>query len=192
MDKINEIKTKLEEKIYSEVCKGLEYVDTEELYKAIDMLKDMAEASYYCTLTEAMEENSEEYGKTWDENGKKFYSRKPRRMTAEMYRDMDWDSGRMYYTENDDNMNGNKAPNDLSMDNSNSRYYGGDSRMGRSGYSRKRYYESKAMGDNTAKMQSLEEYARTLSDDVTEMIQGASENEKQMLRTKLQVLMQKI
>ena len=31
--------------------------------------KNMAEAKYYCTLTKAMEEHEDEYGKTWDEKG---------------------------------------------------------------------------------------------------------------------------
>lgn len=31
-------------------------VDTEELGEAIDMIKDLEEAIYYCTITKAMEE----------------------------------------------------------------------------------------------------------------------------------------
>mgnify|MGYP003301599559 CR=1 FL=1 len=33
----------------------LDQVDTKELGEAIDMIKDLEEAIYYCTITEAME-----------------------------------------------------------------------------------------------------------------------------------------
>ena len=50
-------------------------VDTKELGEAIDMIKDLSEAIYYCTVTEAM-------------HGKEHRSE----------RDMDREQGRMYYT----------------------------------------------------------------------------------------------
>jgi hypothetical protein len=34
----------------------LSSVDTEELGEAIDMVKDLSEAIYYCTITKSMEE----------------------------------------------------------------------------------------------------------------------------------------
>lgn len=52
---------------------NLDNVDTEELGEAIDIIKDLEEATYYCTITKAM--------------------------NAEEYRDMDRERGRMYYTE---------------------------------------------------------------------------------------------
>ena len=42
------------------------------------------------------------------------------------------------------------------------------------------------------KMKELEDYMKELSTDVTEMIEGASPEEKTMLKNKMQVLMQKI
>ena len=41
-------------------------------------------------------------------------------------------------------------------------------------------------------MRELEDYLKELSTDVTEMIEGASPEEKSMLKNKMQVLMQKI
>jgi hypothetical protein len=38
----------------------LDTVDTKELGEAIDMIKDLSEAIYYCTITEAMEKKDEE------------------------------------------------------------------------------------------------------------------------------------
>ena len=41
----------------------LDTVDAKELGEAVDMIKDLSEAIYYCTITKAMEEK-EEKGKT--------------------------------------------------------------------------------------------------------------------------------
>jgi hypothetical protein len=38
---------------------NLDQVNTRELGEAIDMIKDLSEAIYYCTITEAMEKSSE-------------------------------------------------------------------------------------------------------------------------------------
>lgn len=73
-----------------------------------------------------------------------------------------------------------------------------DGREGRSGQSRRSYMETKEMNkENTpeskqAKMRSLEAYMKELSEDITEMIEGASNEEKTMLRSKVQTLAQKI
>jgi len=70
---------------------------------------------------------------------------------------------------------------------------GRDSREGRSGERRRGYMEAKEQGkDKQAKMRELEDYLKELSTDVTEMIEGASPEEKSMLKNKMQVLMQKI
>lgn len=73
-----------------------------------------------------------------------------------------------------------------------------DRREGRSGQSRRGYMETKEKhSDNTpeskqAKMKSLEAYMKELSEDISEMIEGASNEEKTMLRSKVQTLAQKI
>lgn len=73
-----------------------------------------------------------------------------------------------------------------------------DGREGRSGMSRRNYMETKEMhADNSPeskqkKMRELEKYMGELSTDLTEMIAGASNEEKTMLKTKLQTLTQKI
>ena len=38
----------------------LKNVDTKELGEAVDMIKDLSEAMYYCTITEAMQKKEEE------------------------------------------------------------------------------------------------------------------------------------
>lgn len=64
---------------------------------------------------------------------------------------------------------------------------------GRSGKRRKMYMEGKNMHhDKTAQVKELEEYMKELSQDVTEMIAGASPEEKQLLKTKMTTLISKI
>lgn len=136
----------------------------------------------------------------------------------EYMRDMDRPYGRMGYSgggmsggQSSGNTSGNSG-NSSSMGNSGggSRGYeegrGGqyssrmqrDEREGRSGEARRGYMESKETnGGNSAeekqhKMKELENYMKELSTDVTEMIQGASPEEKTLLKQKMQVLMQKI
>ena len=68
-----------------------------------------------------------------------------------------------------------------------------DGREGRSGQSRRSYMESKEMGkEKQDKMKELENYTKELAEDVTEMISGASQEEKNLLKTKMQTLIQKI
>lgn len=228
------IEEKLAEAIKCEFEKGIENVNTAEMGKATDMLKDAAEAEYYARIAKAMEEAEkedeesqkyilkqlkEQYG---EDDGRRYYdnyrymrtgrfapkgrgSYMPRRgyetpieyhMTPEMYRehdpeyyrDMDRDMGRMYYTET--GMSGNTG--------NSSRTGMRDGREGRSGASRRSYIETKEMHpDNSQeskqmKMKELEKYMGELSGDITEMIAGASNEEKTMLKAKLQTLMQKI
>lgn len=231
------IEEKLAEAVRCEFDKGIENVNTAEMGKATDMLKDAAEAEYYARIAKAMEKADsedeeadkhmlrqlkEQYG---EDDGRRYYDNyrymrtgrfapkgrgtyMPRRgyetpieyhMTPEMYRehdpeyyrDMDRDMGRMYYT--DTGMRGNMG-NSSRTGNSGMR----DGREGRSGASRRSYIETKEMHpDNSQeskqmKMKELEKYMGELSGDITEMIAGASNEEKTMLKAKLQTLMQKI
>ena len=228
------IEEKLAEAIKCEFEKGIDKVNTTEMVKATDMLKDAAEAEYYARIAKAMEEAEkedeesqkymlkqlkEEYG---EDDGRRYYDNyrymrtgrfapkgrgtyMPRRgyetpieyhMTPEMYRehdpeyyrDVDRDMGRMYYTETGMRENtGNSSRTGMR-----------DGREGRSGMSRRSYMQTKEMHpDNSQeskqmKMKELEKYMGELSGDITEMIAGASYEEKTMLKAKLQTLMQKI
>ena len=73
-----------------------------------------------------------------------------------------------------------------------------DGREGRSGQSRRTYMETKEMHkgntpqDKQEKMKSLESYMKELSEDLTEMIEDASNEERSMLKAKLATLSQKI
>lgn len=73
-----------------------------------------------------------------------------------------------------------------------------DGREGRSGQSRRSYMETKEMNKGNSpqekqeKMKELEKYMGELGSDITEMISDASNEEKTMLKSKLQTLVQKI
>jgi hypothetical protein len=141
----------------------LSSVDTKELGEAIDMIKDLSEAIYYCTVTEAMEHKSGEKDKP-----------------IHAYRDMDKEQGRMYYdgypvaTRN--------YPVDMR-----------DYREGRSPMTRKMYMEHKELHHGKeVQIQELEKYMQELSHDLTEMIEDSSIEEKQMLQRKLTALAAKI
>lgn len=193
-----------------EVDKGLENVDTKEMGEVIDMIKDLAEAEYYRKISVAMDEA--EYGIDYDWEGRKGYrgqmrdskgrymagSKMRKKGYKEIYmptedyanmdefmRDMDRPMGRIYFPEDDmeyeEHMMGAR-----------------DAREGRSGHSRKGYMESKEMHkgnspeDKKAKMTELEKYMQELSADVTEMISDATQEEKNLLKSKMSVLIQKI
>jgi hypothetical protein len=199
---------KLAEVAKCELDRGIEDVDTKELGEVADIIKDLSEAEYYAKISKAMDES--EYGKDYDEYGAydepRYYRGQPRdsrgrymrrgyEMTPEMYhkypaehyRDMDREHGRMYYTEGGANM-GEGTGNSPRMYSE----MGRDRREGRSGMSRRTYMETKEMGkEHGEKMKTLEQYMNELSADVTEMIQDASQEEKAMLKNKMQILMQK-
>lgn len=158
----------------------LKNADTHELGEAIDMIKDLEEAMYYCSITKAMEASEKE--------------RDHCHIIRE--RDMDRDHGRMYYAET-----GYPYPDytDYNYDREKTTYpvrNGGmmrDSREGRSPISRRNYMESKALHQGKEKkMKELEEYMKELSEDIIEMIEDASPEERQMLEKKMTHLTSKI
>ena len=165
----------------------LEQADTQELGEAFDMVKDLSEAIYYSTITTAMEEPTHNEADP----------------AMAYYRDMDRYNGRMYYSGNNygssggisRNFSNDSSQNDwhsssyYSPNHSNSR----DMREGRSPISRKNYMESKEMGhDKTVQVKELEKYISELTTDITEMIEGASQEEKQLLQRTISTLATKI
>ena len=221
---IHEVIEKIADCAKTEVCKGMESLDTKEMSEVAEILKELCEAEYYATITKAMGEA--EYGKEYDMDGpmeeRRYYRGrardsmgrfKSRRGYDEMmdyqemypmehYRDMDIEHGRMYYSSGGGS--GSSGGNSMSGSmGSGTRNYGGDSGMrdyreGRSGQSRRSNMETKearpgnSTEDKQVKTKELEKYMNELASDITEMIAGASAEEKTMLKTKMQTLMQKI
>ena len=126
---------------------NLENANCKELGEAIDMIKDLEEAIYYCTITEAMGEKEK----------KKDYNK----------------------------INSNGHYNESSED---SNQYCGNSYK-----NRKMYMEAKSMKkDKATQLRELEKYLQELSNDIIEMIQDSTLEEKQYLEKKITALATKI
>lgn len=165
MDRLKQIKEKLMGCVEGQLYGNLEMVDTKELGEVIDMIKDLAETAYYCSITEAME-------------GKERQKQKEPRYYGEYSYPIYYDD---YYEPRYRAPMGqsNMAPRDV--------------KEGRSGVYRKMYMDGKYHGhDKTKQMQELETYMQELAADMTEMIQDASPEEKTMMQQKLTALSQKI
>lgn len=68
-----------------------------------------------------------------------------------------------------------------------------DYREGKSPITRRNYMESKELHhDKTKQIQELDRYMKELTDDILEMINGATPEEKQILSQKLSTLASKV
>lgn len=167
--------------VENELC-NLGEVDTKELGEAIDMIKDLEEAIYYATVTEAMNKP----GKEW-EMKKSDHHQSP-------------EDDRMYYgyPMYADSGRPNSGNGTSSTNHTGGRMYyddpmGRDEDAGRSHISRRMYMEAKHMNkDKATQLRELEKYMQELSQDITEMIADASPEEKQYLEKKITALASKI
>lgn len=99
---------------------NLQETDTHELGEAIDMIKDLEEAMYYCSITKAMEKAEKEE----ETMGRRYYGgdRWPEIYYPYPYdRDMDRGMGKMYYSERQPRNEQGEF-----MSNRSRNYYGGD------------------------------------------------------------------
>lgn len=206
IERIHEMLEKLTECAKTQFDKGVSNVDTCEMGAVTDMIKDLSEAEYYRTLTNAMNDSDTEgvlemfdrYGtgrRYYDHyrytdgrfapkghgTYRRGYSEPPYyHMTPEQYRDMDRYDGRMYFTET-------SASSKMR-----------DAREGKSGISRKTYMENKELHkanttqDKEAKVHDLGNYMTDLANDMAEIISDATPEEKTMLKNKLTALVAKI
>ena len=184
------MKTSLMSCVQSQMA-NLKDVDAKELGEAIDMLKGLEEAMYYCTITEAMKKKEEE-----PEIKEKEYHY----FTQPRYeeRDMDREWGRMYYGGRSNNSTSSSG-NGSSGGRSGGRYYTEpdsmmyDPKEGRSHQTRKTYMESKEMHkDKASQLKELEKYMQELTQDMVEMIEDASPEERQYLEKRVSALASKI
>ena len=197
-----------------EVAEIIKELSEAEYYAKISKAMDESEYGKDYDEHGAYDEPRFYRGQPRDSRGR-YMSRRSYQMTPEMYnmypaeyyRDMDREHGRMYYSDGGSNMGGSSMGGNTggSMGGGSSRGYeesygnrsgnqgGRDRREGRSGMSRRSYMESKEMNkDKSEKMKELEEYTKSLMEDVTDMVSGMSIEEKNLLRTKLQTLAQKV
>ena len=205
MEQLKSMKEMLMSQTQGQIA-NLEKADYHELGAAIDMIKDIAETEYYCSVVKAMEEAEEE------KPAERYYYTErymPIPYQRALSDGMDRGYGRMWYDGNNSQDSGRTAGTHAGSGYM-SRYYedprdmGGndhrgytmpvyDPREGRSPSRRKMYMESKEMHQPKEKqMQELESYMTELSGDIVDMIHGASPEERQMLQKKLSALATKI
>lgn len=170
MERLKSIKECLIAQVQAQMG-DLACVDTHELGEVIDMIKDLEQAMYYCSVVEAMEEGGETKFDPHDEHY--------------MYNHYnDYNRNHIsYYTERE-----------YDVPHTNSKHeYEHDSREGKSPMKRKKYMEAKENHqDKTIQMQELEDYLKELSMDITELVDSATAEEKTLLKQKISALATKI
>ena len=187
----------IKEQLLSQVANqmgNLKDVDTEELGEAIDMIKDMSEAIYYCEIYEQMKKSEEQ--KPTESN----YYYTERYYPYDYQRDKDYLTGRMYYGDGGGNSSSSSG-NSNSSPSSGRNYYTErdypismrDEREGRSPLKRKMYMESKDMHHDQAKtMKELETYLQELTQDMMEVLERATPDEKAIIQKKINTLATKV
>lgn len=205
--RMHEMIEKLSEAAECEFNKGIENVDTCEMDKVLDMMKDLSEAMYYRTLTKAMQESdTEEIMEMFDrygDSGKRYYDmwrykngrfapkgRGTRRgydeppyyhITPDMYRehdpeyyrDMDRENGRLYFSE------------PITME---SRY----DKAKRMYTETKAKHNSGSVEDKQLTLKEGEKMLNVIIDELMEMVNDATPEMKNMIKTKGMSAMQKI
>lgn len=171
----------------------LENVDAQELGEVIDIIKDIEETIYYCTVTKAMGDSEKHKGEEMMYYTPIYYGGD--RMTDSK------DMPRMYYNGSSSGSRGGNSSSSSMSGNGNSSHYSerefpmafSDEREGRSPRSRRMYMEAKETHqDKATQMRELEKYMQELAQDVTEMIQDASPEERQYLSKKISALATKL
>lgn len=205
-EKLHYMKECLIHYVEQEMC-NLPEADANELGEAIDMIKDLEEAIYYCTITEAMNSDKQkdyeidmrEYEEAYNGQSRMYYgggSRNMYKMPRMDEKNRPWEDDRMYQDRGRSNGNGNSSNSSSSgMGNYSESWMPRerDYREGKSPESRRMYMEGRTNGNDKAnQLRELEKYMQELSSDIVEMIQEASSDEKQYLEKKLVALSSKI
>ena len=210
MDQLKSMKELLTAQVNAQLA-NIKEADAHELGAAVDMIKDISETMYYCSVVEAMEKAEKESKESGNNGNTVYYTE---RYLPMMYRENPRNMGDNRYNDGSNNYYDNnryRSENGVGQGGSNggNSYYDGgrynmpyydfqepvarDLREGRSPRSRRRYMESKEQHQpKEAQIQELEKYMTELSQDMTEMIADSTPEEKQMLHKKLVTLTDKI
>ena len=181
--------------MWTDIVKDMICYDKDKrIVEAMDEAEDSEESMKYIEMYEDYPMHSRKgyRGQPRDSRGR--YMRK-RYTEPSMMPEMDWDWDKMEYDRDMDRHTHNRMYYTEPMTMQHDMQHHNESRYDKA---RRGYEESKAMHkDNSPeskqhKMKELENYMKELSTDVTEIIADASQEEKNMLKNKLQVLMQKI
>lgn len=158
-------------------AKNLDKADVREMAEAMDMIKDLAMAEYYCVVTKAMEDPDNVYGEDWDEKGriKKGYRK-------------------MYTTRGYDDLTQDKSENVVN------RAYGGNRGYeemkaygGRRGYEGGKGYDSARRGYEESKdADSLNHLFDVIEKDMEELKDSMSSKDIQTAHHRLSSLANKV
>lgn len=209
IERIHKMVECLTEKTLSELDKGIENVNVEEMSEAVDMIKDLCEAEYRAVIVKSMkkaDEEEEEYNKELLRSLKTEYGEESGRRYYDHYR---YANGRFAPKGKGTYRRGYEEPpyyhmypeaeHMRDMDRDYGKMYYTEP-MSESGYDRakRNYTETKEMHkantpeDKEHKMKSLDSYTKELASDITGMVADMSAEEKNLLRTKLSTLVSKI
>lgn len=212
IERIHKMVECLTEKTLSELDKGIENVNTEEMSEAVDMIKDLCEAEYKAVIVKSMKKADEE---------EEEYNKELLRALKDEYGE---EGGRRYYDEYRYKTTGRFAPKgkgsyvgrrgyeeppyyhmypERDMDREYGRMYYTEptaTHTSESGYDRAKrmYTETKEMHkantpeDKEHKMKALDGYIKELGGDITQLIGDMTAEERNLMRTKLSTLVSKL
>lgn len=178
MERLKAIKESLLTQVQAQMA-HLDCVDTEELGQAVDMIKDLEQAMYYCSIVKAMEEASEEEK---NEALMRYYPIDARRQpTRNMLERRRYDAGEMMYYTDDGRYDHYDTDRYL--------YHKGEHVDEAKG----KYLKAKTTNsDKVSQMNSLEKYLQELASDMAEIVDGCSPEEKTLIHKKLTGLAAKL
>lgn len=209
IERIHKMVECLTEKTLSELDKGIENVNVEEMSEATDMIKDLCEAEYYAVIAKSMkkaDEEEEEYSKELLRSLKAEYGEESGRRYYDHYR---YANGRFAPKGKGTYRRGYEEPPYMhmypeaehmrDMDRDYGKMYYTEP-MPESNYDRakRNYTETKEMHKNNTpedkehKMKALDGYIKELGGDITQLIGDMTAEERNLMRTKLSTLVSKL
>ena len=185
MMRMSQLEYQLLDMLEAETAKGLEAVDTKELGEAVDILKDLGEAKYYCSVVKAME---------GADDGPMGYNNR-RYMTSGRYAPkgrgsmgydpmMEWTADPMGYTGEaymggTENRPQNGSQGRMGYGNAYERYK--QARMG--------YHQSRTAENRRGMDEAVNDHMQEFSDSLREMWDDADRNQRMQMRNALTGLM---
>ena len=209
IERIHKMVECLTEKTLSELDKGIENVNVEEMSEAVDMIKDLCEAEYRAAIVKSMkkaDEEEEEYDKELlrslkteygEENGRRFYDHY--RYANGRFAPKGKGTYRRGYEEPPYMHMYPEAEHMRDMDRDYGKMYYTEP-MNESGYDRakRNYTETKEMHSGTTpedkeqRMKALDKYIKTVTNEIIKIVSdNATTEEKSLIKNNMNNLMSK-
>lgn len=209
IERIHKMVECLTEKTLSELDKGIENVNVEEMSEAVDMIKDLCEAEYRAVIVKSMkkaDEEEEEYNKELLRSLKAEYGEESGRRFYDHYR---YANGRFAPKGHGTYRRGYEEPPYMhmypeaehmrDMDRDYGKMYYTEP-MNESGYDRakRNYTETKEMHSGTTpedkeqRMKALDKYIKTVTNEIIKIVSdNATTEEKSLIKNNMNNLMSK-